>query len=105
MRIGEEVDTDVQDFLLSELLEGSPSFRVFMVGHRISNKVEPARDVGERARIQVATYGQIVRSAYRRLFRLRERLATRYEKVAGEDMLSKLLAEPQRWNSQGIIPN
>jgi hypothetical protein len=103
-RGGSEIDREhlhqatdyVEDFLRSGLLEGNPSFRVFVVGHRISNKVEPARDVGERARIQVATYGQLVRSAYRRLFRLRDRLATRYEKVAGPDVLSKLLAEPQQ---------
>jgi hypothetical protein len=86
----------VEDFLRSGLLDGAPSFRVFVVGHRISNKVEPSRDVGPRARIQTATYNQLVRSAHKRLFRLRERLATRYEQVQGSELLQKILAEPEQ---------
>lgn len=86
----------VEDFLRSGLLDGKPSFRVFVVGHRISDKLEPIRNVGERARIQVATYSQLVRSAQKRLFRLRERLTSRYEEVTGDALLTRILAEPQQ---------
>jgi hypothetical protein len=86
----------VEDFLRSGLIDGEPHFRVFVVGHKISDKVEPDRDIGPRARVQVATYGQLVRLANRRLFRLKERLATRYEHVTGNDMLNRILAEPEQ---------
>jgi hypothetical protein len=86
----------VEDFLRSGLIDGAPVFRVFVVGHSISEKVEPKREVGPRARIEVATYGQLVRLANRRLFRLKERLASRYEQVTGSDMLNRILAEPEQ---------
>jgi hypothetical protein len=86
----------VEDFLRSGLIEGEPQFRVFVVGHMISEKVEPERKIGTRARVQVATYGQLVRLANRRLFRLKERLASRYEHVTGNDMLNRILAEPEQ---------
>jgi hypothetical protein len=86
----------VEDFLRSGLLEGAPTFKAFVVGHRISPKVEALREIPPRATIQLATYGQLVRSAHKRLFRLRERLTTRYEEVSGTDLLARILAEPEQ---------
>jgi hypothetical protein len=86
----------VEDFLKSGLLESTPIFKTFVVGHKISAKVEPFREIPPRATIQLATYGQLVRSANKRLFRLRERLKTRYEEVSGTDLLSKILSEPEQ---------
>jgi hypothetical protein len=86
----------VEDFLRSGLIEGEPNFRVFVVGHQRAGNVEPDRKIGARARVQVATYGQLVRQAHRRLFRLKDRLASRYEHVTGNDMLNRILAEPQQ---------
>jgi hypothetical protein len=88
----------VEDFLKSGLLDGAPTFKAFVVGHRISEKVEPFREIPPRAAIQLATYGQLVRSAHKRLFRLRERLTTRYEEVSGNDLLARILAEPEQMN-------
>jgi hypothetical protein len=86
----------VEDFLRSGLIEGEPHFRVFVVGHKISDKVEPEREIGARTRVQAATYSQLIRLANRRLFRLKERLESKYERVAGSEMLNKILAEPEQ---------
>ena len=92
----------VEDFLRSGLLEGAPEFKVFVVGHKRAANVEPFRDIGGRASVQVCTYGQLVRQANRRLFRLKERLASRYEQVTGNDMLNRILAEPQQLPLTGV---
>ena len=89
----------VEDLLRSGLLDGTPYFRAFVVGHSISNKVEPKRSIGENpvlGRVQAVTYPQLVRSAQKRLFRLREKLTTRYEEVKGTDLLSRILSEPRQ---------
>jgi hypothetical protein len=86
----------VEDFLTSNVIDGEPYFRVFVIGHSVSSKVEPRRDIGQRARIEVATYSQLVRQANRRLFRLKERLTSRYEQVTGSDLLNRILAEPEQ---------
>ena len=92
----------VEDFLRSGLIEGVPDFKVFVVGHKKAANVEPSRDIGTRAKVQVCTYGQLVRQANRRLFRLKERLASRYEHVTGNDMLNRILAEPQQLPLTGV---
>jgi hypothetical protein len=86
----------VEDFLRSGLIDGEPHFRAFVVGHSVSGKVEPKRDIGERAKVEVATYSQLIRLANRRLFRLKERLTSRYEQVTGSELLNKILAEPEQ---------
>jgi hypothetical protein len=91
----------VEDFLGSHLIEGEPFFRVFVIGHTVSDKVQQRRDLPPRAQIEIATYAQLVRQANRRLFRLRERLTSRYGEATGSDLLDKILAEP----AQQRIPN
>jgi hypothetical protein len=75
----------VEDLLSSGHLDGQPYVRAFVVGHRMGAKINPVRRIGEpeRARIEVTTYGQLVRTAEKRLFGLRERLAGRYAELTG----------------------
>jgi Histidine kinase-, DNA gyrase B-, and HSP90-like ATPase len=89
----------VEDLLNCGLLDGPPFIRCFVVGHEADGRVEPVRTVGaspERGRIQVATYGQLVRTAEQRLFRLRDRLKDRYEELSGSDLLDRVLHEPKQ---------
>ncbi|MGD1105470.1 MAG: ATP-binding protein [Terracidiphilus sp.] len=86
----------VQDFLGSGLMEGAPHFRVFVIGHTISEKVQRQFKIAERAEIEAATYGQLVRQANRRLFRLRDKLTSRYEEATGSELLDRILAEPEQ---------
>ena len=83
----------VEDLLKSGLLDGAPRIRAYVVGHSINTKVEPNREIGGNP-VFVVTYNQLTRSAQKRLFRLRERLASRYSEVTGTDLLTKVLAEP-----------
>jgi hypothetical protein len=86
----------IQDFLGSGLIDGEPYFRAFVIGHTVSEKVQRKLGIPGRAEIEIATYSQIVRQANRRLFRLRERLTSRYEEVTGSDLLNRILAEPEQ---------
>jgi len=89
----------VEDLLMCGLLDGPPFIRSFVVGHELDNRIEPVRTIGEkpeRGRIQATTYGQLVRTAEQRLFRLRDQLKDRYEEVSGSDLLHRILDEPQQ---------
>lgn len=91
----------VEDLLGCSLLDGAPYIRAFVVGHEADPKIQKVRKFGEnpeRGRIQVCTYSQLVRTAERRLFRLKERLTERYEDVSGESLLNKILTEPKQLN-------
>lgn len=85
----------VQDFLGSGALDGTPMFRAFVVGHEITAKttreIELKEDGVLRGRVQAVTYGQLMRSAHQRLFRLKERIPARYEDVSGADLSAKVM--------------
>lgn len=83
----------VEDLLSSGHLDGNPYIKAFVVGYKRSEKVEPVRRIGEqpeKARIQVTTFSQLVRTAEKRLFGLRERLENRYAELTGETLYDRL---------------
>ncbi|HSL02039.1 MAG TPA: hypothetical protein VK901_00690 [Nitrospiraceae bacterium] len=82
----------VEDLTRSGHLDGTPFIRAFVVGHTKSSKVEETRKIGEspvRARIDVTTYNQLVRTGEKRLFRLKEKLAARYEELSGVNLFER----------------
>lgn len=82
----------VEDLTRSGHLDGAPFIRAFVVGHTKSSKVEETRKIGEspvRARIDVTTYRQLVRTGEKRLFKLKEKLAARYEELSGVDLFER----------------
>ena len=86
----------VDDLLSSGLIDGSPRIRAFVIGHRINEKMQTVRTIGdpERGRVCVTTYNQLVRTAHKRLFRLRDQLSGRYQELSTPDLLTKVLNEP-----------
>lgn len=81
-----------EDLLNCGLLDGMPFVSAWIVGESVDEHVERVRKIGtnpEKARIEVATYGQLVRTASQRLFRLREELAQRYEGMDRQELLSR----------------
>lgn len=91
----------VEDLLNSGHLDGQPYIRAFVVGHKVNSKLDPVRRIGEqpeRARIEIATYGRLVRTAEKRLFGLRKRLANRYAELTGADLVSQITT------NQGHLP-
>jgi hypothetical protein len=90
-----QADGYVQDFLGSGALDGTPMFRAFVVGHEIATKTTRDKELREdgvvRGKVQAVTYGQLTRSAHRRLFRLKDRIPARYEDVSGADLSAKIM--------------
>lgn len=90
----------VEDLLSCGAIDGRPFIRAFVVGHRLSDRIQCVRKAGEPevGRIEACTYGQLVRTASRRLFALRDRLRDRYADETGDILLAKVLAEPKQYN-------
>lgn len=88
----------VDDLLNSGHLDGTPYIHSFVVGHRLDNRINNSRvrKVGEpeRGRVEAVSYGQLVRTARQRLFKLRDQLKMRYEQIADETLVQEVLQEP-----------
>ena len=93
----------VDDLLSSGLIDGSPRIRAFVIGHRANEKMQTVRTIGdpERGRVCVTTYNQLVRTAHKRLFKLRDQLAGRYKELSTPDLLDKVLREPLQMPLEG----
>lgn len=90
-----QADGYIQDFLGSGAIDGTPVFRAFVVGHEISPRTSREKEIREegvlRGRVLATTYGQLTRTANKRLFSLRDRIPARYEDVSGADLSAKVM--------------
>lgn len=84
----------VEDFMTCGSLIGNPYIDAFVIGAEFSEKVQPISTVKndnnvEMGKIRIATFSQIVDTAEKRLFGLRQKLSDRYDEASGMDMLNK----------------
>ncbi len=80
----------VEDFIGAKELTGNPFIFAFVVGENISGKVVGNQKIADNGQVCVTTYAQLVDTAKRRLFNLREKLTERYEGVTGVELAKKL---------------
>lgn len=87
----------VEDLLHSGHLDGDPYIRTFVVGHRLNDKLESRRTVGKREHvIEAVTFGQLIRSANMRLFKLKEKVPAKYDQLTGNELATKILNLPKQ---------
>lgn len=75
-------------------LIGDPYIEAFVIGQEFSEKVQPISTVKnsndvERGKIRISTFSQLVDTAEKRLFGLRQKLSERYDDVPGMDLFRK----------------
>lgn len=80
----------VEDFLGCKELTGNPQIMAFVVGESVSEKLASKQQVGDSGHVCVTTFGQLVDTARRRLFSLREKLSDRYDGVDGIEIVERL---------------
>lgn len=98
-----QADGYVQDFLSSGLMDGTPMFCAFVVGHEVDEKTMRDKNINGdggvvRAKIQAVTYNQLTRSANKRLFKLKDKIPSRYDEVTGGDLMAKVMQIPSQSN-------
>jgi DNA mismatch repair enzyme (predicted ATPase) len=81
----------VEDFMNCGSLIGSPYIEAFVVGESFQEKIQPISTVKnennvEMGKIRITTFGQLVDTAEKRLFGLRQKLSERYDDVSGMDL-------------------
>lgn len=78
----------VEDFVNCGSLIGTPYIEAFVVGESFSEKIQPISTVQnenkvEMGKIRITTFGQLVDTAEKRLFGLRQKLSERYDDIPG----------------------
>jgi len=83
----------VEDLLGCGLLDGPPTIKAYVVGHALDDKTSHKRIIDQNGFVYAATYGQLVRTAERRLFKLREKLADRYDDLPDDLLVRRTFGE------------
>ena len=88
----------VQDIALSGAMSGSPFVYAWVVGQKVAAGVGREQEVGDGnrkfGRVRATTFGTLVDTANARLLKLRNVLATRYEGIATDQLLNRVLSQP-----------
>ncbi|MFD2871970.1 ATP-binding protein [Mucilaginibacter ximonensis] len=84
----------VEDFVNCGALIGSPYVEAFVVGDQFSEKITPIATVKndnnvELGKIRITTFSQLVDTAEKRLFGLRQKLNERYDDIPGMDLFNQ----------------
>lgn len=98
--IGQEEMSQAQKYVnaifKSSSINAKPTITAYVVGSKVSDDIERDIKLGETKNIHVCTYSQLVSTAGRRLFRLKEILNDRYINMATENIVTKVLKEPKQ---------
>jgi hypothetical protein len=75
-------------------LIGNPYINAFVVGKSFIEKVQPTSTVMngnnvEMGKIRISTFAQLVDTAEKRLFGLREKLSDRYDDIPGMELYNR----------------
>jgi hypothetical protein len=92
----------VEDLSASGIIDGSPKINAYVVGKALDASLSKSnvRTLGklgsEFGRVEACTFDQIIRTAERRLFRLRDNLKSHYEDIPTLELVRQVLAEPKQ---------
>jgi len=76
----------VEDFINCGNLIGNPSIDSYVIGKEFSEKVELTVKVGDRGKVSICIFDQLVDTAEKRLFGLRSKLSERYDDIPGMEL-------------------
>lgn len=86
--IGKGERNQAQDYIedLITLGTNASSYNAFVVGDSVSKTIQRHASVGDNGNIYVTTFSQLVDTAEKRMFGLRQKLSTMYDDVPGMDL-------------------
>ncbi|MDD4126526.1 MAG: ATP-binding protein [Methanomicrobium sp.] len=84
-----------EDFIGLNHIIGNPFVYAFVVGETIDQNLQPTQDIKNSNNVKVGTvtvttYSQLIDTASKRLFKLREYLEERYEDISGQELAAKI---------------
>lgn len=95
-----QADGYVQDIAASGGLSGAPYICAWVVGQAVAAGVSTDKRVGdgsrEYGRVRATTFGTLVDTANRRLLKLKDALSTRYGTVPTDELVSRVLSQPEQ---------
>lgn len=77
-------------------LNCTPKIKAFVVGDKVSPSISTKKTLEDYGEVYAYTYRQLVQTAGRRLFNLKDKLIVRYKELDTKDYLAEILDEPRQ---------
>ena len=81
-------------------LNSTPKIKAFVIGDAIDATVSKRKTQEDYGEVYAYTYSQLVRTAEKRLFSLKEKLEEHYNSYNSEDYVKEILNEPEQLKIQ-----
>ena len=79
-------------------LNCKPKIKAFVVGDTVSPSISTKKTQEDYGEVYAYTYKQLVQTAGKRLFNLKDKLTVRYQELNAKDYLTEILGEPRQMN-------
>ncbi|MFR8468637.1 hypothetical protein BLA28_24075 [Eisenbergiella tayi] len=79
-------------------LNCKPKIKAFVVGDTVSPSISTKKTQEDYGEVYAYTYKQLVQTAGKRLFNLKDKLTVRYQELNAKDYLAEILGEPRQMN-------
>ncbi|WP_444659095.1 ATP-binding protein [Caproiciproducens sp. R2] len=73
-----------------------PKIKAFVVGDSVSSAISTKKTQEDYGEVYAYTYRQLVQTAGKRLFNLKDKLTVRYHELSAKDYLEEILGEPKQ---------
>ena len=77
-------------------LNCKPKIKAFVVGDAVSPSISTKKTQEDYGEVYAYTYKQLVQTAGKRLFNLKDKLTVRYQELNAKDYLAEILGEPRQ---------
>lgn len=81
-------------------LNCKPKIKAYVVGDSVSPTVSTYKTLEDYGEVYIYTYNQLVQTASKRLFNLKNKLTERYQEINVKDYIAEILNEPQQTEMQ-----
>lgn len=81
-------------------LNCTPKIKAYVIGDSVSPTISTHKTLDDYGEVYVYTYNQLVQTASKRLFNLKNKLTERYQEINVKDYIAEILNEPQQMEVQ-----
>lgn len=77
-------------------LNCTPKIKAYVIGDSVAPTISTHKTLDDYGEVYVYTYNQLVQTASKRLFNLKDKLTERYQEINVKDYIAEILNEPQQ---------
>lgn len=97
-----QAETYIDSIYKGNMLNTRPKIKAFVVGDSVDSAISTHKTQDEYGEVWAYTYDQLVSTAEKKLFNLKDKLVEHYNQYTSDDYVKAILNEPEQMKLPGI---